>query len=168
MGKPSLHDVWKWIRGWRLDKAFKSAKDFVDNVAIGVTQAVKTALDSPAAQVISETIDEALKTHLAEDALAALKIAAMQALAVELAIQGLPNNPTGDDIQKFNEEVYKAITGKDPQAQSKVWTTFAAQLYVSIHDALGGATNLTFAEIVLIIENAYQQYKADVAANEEQ
>ncbi len=156
-------DILKWVKGWRLDKALHSVKDFVDKVAISVTQGIKTAAEGTIAQTISVVIDEALKTHLAEDALAALKIAAMQALAVELAIQGLPDNPTGDDIQNFEIAVFKAITGETPQGQSKVFTSFAAQLYTLIHAAIGENTTLTFAQIVDIVEKAYQQYLQDVA-----
>jgi hypothetical protein len=157
-------DVIKWVKGWRLDKAFKSAKDFVDKVAISVTQGIKTAAEGTIAQTISVIIDEALNTHLAADALTALKFASMKALAVELAIQGLPDNPTGDDIAEFEFAVFQAITGKSPQARSKLWTTFAAQFYQLIKDAIGENSTLTFAQIVALIEKAYQQFKEDQAA----
>jgi hypothetical protein len=156
-------DVIKWVKGWKLGKVFKSAKDFVDKVAVSVTQGIKTAAEGTIAQTISVVIDEALHTHLAEDALAVIKIAAMKALAVELAIKGLPDNPSGDDILAFEKEVFEAITGKTPQAQSKVWTTFAAQLYEDIHEAIGENTTLTYAQIVILIEKAYQQFKEDQA-----
>lgn len=157
-------DVIKWVKGWRLDKVFKSAKDFVDKVAISVTQGVKTAAEGTVAQTISVIIDEALHTHLAEDVLAKVKIGTMKALAAELALKGLPDNPSGDDILAFEKSVFEAITGKSPQALSKLWTTFAAQLYQDIHEAIGENTTLTFAQIVDLVEKAYKQFKADQEA----
>ena len=154
MGKPSLHDVWEWFR-----RTFKHVKYDVDKIAISVTQAIKTAADSPISQVIATSIDTALHSHLAEDALAVIKVAAIRALAVELALQGVPDNPSEDDILNFEKEVYKAIAGKDPQAQSKLWTSFAASLYSIIKEALNEGNDLTFAEIVAIVEDAYQAYK---------
>lgn len=158
-------DVIKWIKGWRLDKFFKSVKDNIDKVAISVTEAVKNAAEGEAVKAIASVIDEALHSTIAEDGLELIKTASVKALAVELAIQGVPDNPTGEDILKFEKAAFEAITGMQPEGKSKLWTTFAAQLYSIIKDALEQDNKLTFAEIVAIVEAAYKAYKSDLESN---
>lgn len=148
-----------WWHHLALGKFFKSAKDFVDKTAVGITQTIKTSLDSDIAKNVSEFIDEALHTHFAEDALTALKAATLQALAIELSIQGLPDNPTEADITTFEQNVYKAITGKDVYGTSKLWTELSVKLYTLINEALQDDKQLSFAEAVTIVEKAYQEYK---------
>lgn len=156
-------DIIGWIHGWKLSQWFSHFKANADKVAIAVTQAVKTALEGQVAQSISAVLDEIFKTHIAEDVLAVLKVAALKTLAIELAIQGIPDNPSGDDILNFEKQVWEAITGKSPQDKAKLWTTFAAQFFVRVKALLGENTTLTFAQIVILIEQAYQDYLSDLA-----
>lgn len=159
-------DVIKWIKGWRLDKAFHSFKEHADKIAISITEAVKTVLDGKVVSAIAEVIDHALGAHVAEDVLKVLNSATLKALAVELAIQGLPDNPNEEEGKIFEDTVVKAITGLDPKGRSKFLTTFAAQVYGLIKDAVDSGETLTFAAIVGIIENAYQLYLTDLKDSE--
>ena len=159
MGKPSLHDVWKWIRGWKLEKTFGAIKNYISHTAVAVTEAVKTATEGQIAQTIATTIDEAMHTHFAEDALRFIHSSATKALAIELGITALPDVPTGDDIAKWEQEVYQTIAGKSESEKARIWTSYAAHLFQVLSDAVTSPTPLTWAQIVIIVENEYQAFK---------
>lgn len=145
------------------DRLFTHIKKDVNVVAITVTEAIKLALDSGTAGFLAGIIDSLFKTHIAQDVLGLLKKFIPKILATELAIQGLPDNPTPDDILAFEQSVLKAFSVTDDK--SKLYTTLAAQLYGHIKDALGDG-KVTFAEAVIIIEATYQDYLTDKAAQE--
>lgn len=152
-----LHPL-KWIRGWRLDKALHSVKDNIAPVAVSITQTIKTFTEGQLAPSFAAVIDASLGTHLASDALALVKNNIYRVLAAELAIEGLPDNPTDADILAFEQAIFKAIT--NPEAKSKFWTVFSADTYGIIKSYLDtGADNLTFAQIVELVEKEYQAYK---------
>ena len=155
----SLHDVWKWMRGWRLDKAFHSIKHFVEKTAVGVTEAVKNATKGQIAQSIAATLDEAFHTHLASDALALLHNAAVKALALELGIEAVPDAPTADDIAAFEAAAYKIIAGKTQPEKARIWTSYASHLFMVLSDAVTSKTPLTWAQIVILVEEQYQEFK---------
>lgn len=153
--------LFKWIDGWRLGRWFRNFKKGAGKAAISITEAIKTASEGTLFKTLSNTIDSVFHTHLASDALELIHTATIKALGVELAIQGLPDNPTEADILEFETAVVKAISGLDPKGQSKLWTTLAAQTYGTIQEALKDDNVLTFAEIVDIVEKAYQNYLED-------
>lgn len=155
----ALHPL-KWIRGWRLDRVFHSVKDKIAPVVVSITQTVKTFTEGQLAPAIAAVVDASLGTHLATSALKLVNNNIQRVLAAELAIVGLPDNPTDEDILAFEKAVFKAITDKDPQAKSKFWTVFSAETYGIIKSYLDtGADNLTFAQIVELVEKEYQAYK---------
>jgi hypothetical protein len=155
-------DIFGWIHGWNL---IPNIKKFISHTAVAITEAIKTATEPTGIlQQLAQVIDATLKTKLAETAVAAVQAIAIKALAVELGVEGLPDNPTGDDILAFENSVFKAITGKDPFGQSKFYTSYAAQVFTIVQTALGKNHNLSFADIVLIVEESYQTWLANKAA----
>jgi len=158
-------DIIKWIKGWRLDKFFHNFKKNALNVAISITEAVKTTSEGALFTTLATVIDEALKTHVASDVLSIIHSASLKLLAAELAVEGLPDNPTEADILEFEKRVFEAISGQSTFGQSKLWTTFASQMYGIIQERLATDTDgkYTFAEIVEDIEKAYQQFVKDKA-----
>jgi hypothetical protein len=155
-------DIFGWIHGWNL---IPNIKKFISHTAVAITEAVKSATE-PAGilQQLAQVIDATLKTKLAEDAVAAVQAISIKALTVELGIEGLPDDPTGDDILTFENSVFKAITGKGTYGQSKFYTSYAAQVFTIVQTALGKNHNLSFADIVSIVEESYQTWLADKAA----
>lgn len=159
-------DILKWIKGWRLDKFFSNFKQNVAKVAVVITEAIKTATEGTLLTTLSAIIDSALKTHLASDALQLIHTASLKALAVELAIVGLPDNPTEQDILEFEKRVFEAISGLSVYGQSKLWTSFAAQIFGIIKQHVDNNDEFTYAVIVDIIEKGYQAYLKDKEDNE--
>ena len=155
--------LFKWIDGWRLGRWFRNFQKGAAKAAVAITEAVKTASEGTLVKTLSNTIDSVFHTHLATDALELIHATTIKALAVELAIQGLPDNPTEADILAFETAVVKAVSGLDPHGQSKLWTTLAAQTFGSIKEALQKDGDLSFADIVLEVEKASKNYLEDKA-----
>jgi len=147
-----------------LGKVFTSIEKDADKIAISITEQVKHIANGTIASTIASVLDTFLKSHVAEDVLAVIKATANKALAVELSLQGLPNNPTEAEVLAFEQQVFKAITGLDPYGKSKLWTVFSAQLYGILKPIIEGETAPTFAVLVADIEQAYQDFLADQAA----
>ncbi len=163
-------DIQKWLSGAHIGRnianLFKSFKKGVAKTAVSITEAIKTATEGSIVKTLASFIDGALNTHLAEDARLLINKLALKALAVELAIEGLPDNPTEDDITSFEEDVITVVSGLTPSQSSKLWTTLAAQVYEHIKEALGNDDVITFAEIVNVVEESYQDYIKDKADSE--
>lgn len=160
----------KWLNGLHIGRGignfFHSFKENVSKIAIGITEAVKTATEGTLFKTLASTIDTAFKTHLASDVLDLIHKGTLKALAVELAIEGLSDNPTEQDILDFENRVIAAITGLSPKNKSKLWTTLASQIYGLVQEATKDDTTLTWAEIVEIVETAYQDFLQDKADEE--
>lgn len=155
--------IWTWF-----GKIFKSVKNDGSKVAIAITEEIKKFVLNPVAGFLATLVDKIFDTHLAEDALTLVKNNINKVLAVELAIQGLPDNPTEDEISAFENEVVKAVTNLDTSGKSKLWTTVAAQVYGIIQTDINNNTPLSFAELVKDVEEAYQDYLKDLADSESQ
>jgi len=150
--------VFKWFGKVFVDHAKSAAA-----VAVTITEAVKTVLDSAPAKFLEGVADAITHTNLATDAANVVTATIPKILAVELAIEGLPENPTEADIEAFEARVLTAF--KVNPNNSKLYTTLAAQVYGIVQKT---ATNPTFANCVAAVEEAYQDYLADVAAQKQQ
>lgn len=129
-----------------------------DVVAISVTQAIKVAMDSGAAGFLAGVIDSLFKTHIAEDILTQLKKWIPEVLIAELGIQGLPENPTEQDVIDLENRILAAFAVHDQK--SKLYSVLAAQIYTRLK-ALGDLPVVKFADAVAAIEDMYQQYLQD-------
>ena len=155
-----LSKIGAWFK-----KVVKSLVHDVAPVAVSITEGIKVALDSGVVGFIASIVDGMLKSHLAEDIVVLLKKYIPDALAVELAIEGLPDNPTEQDVLDFENKVIAAF-GKVSD-KSRLYTTLAASIYGRLKEGLGDG-KLTFAETVAIIEDSYQQYLQYLADNPDQ
>lgn len=149
-------NLWTWFKN-----IFKNVIKHADVVAITVTEEIKAALGTGAAGFLAKLVDQLTKSHIAEDIVTFLKTNITKVLAAELAVQGLPDNPTAEDILKFETDILNAF-GKISN-QSKLYTTLAAQIYGLIDTTLKTTpdTKPTFAEWVSVVESAYQDYILD-------
>lgn len=154
--------IWSW-----LGRLFHGLKTDVAKVAVAITEGVQSALKSGVLPVIADVIDITFHTHLGEDIVKQLNTFVPKILAVELGLEGLPDNPTTEEITAFADKVSTAISGKDLTGKSKVWTTLSAQIALMIKNQVDAGTPLTWAQLVSDIEDAYQDYKADLAAANE-
>lgn len=145
------------------DRFFTHVVRDADIVAISVTQAIKSALDTGAAGFVAGVIDSLFKSHIAEDILTALKKYIPSVLAAELAVQGLPDNPTEADILEFENRILAAFSVHDQK--SKLYTVLAAQVY-GIIKKTSDETPGKFADWVKAVEEAYRDYLADKAEAE--
>lgn len=149
-------NLWTWFKN-----IFKNVKKHGAQVAITITEQVKDALNTGAAGFIALTVDNLANTHLAENVLSILRTNIPKLLAVELAVQGLPDNPTKEDILKFETDVINAFGKMDKK--SKFYTTFAADVYGIVKETLETTPDKkpTFAELVAAVEKAYERYLID-------
>ena len=146
-----------------LKRVWTSIKDNCDTVAITITEVIQSGLKSGTLYTAATIIEEIAPTtgKLPETIVAKLQVVIPKILAVELAIQGLPSNPTTADIQTFETSVLTAFGLLDDK--SKLWSTLSAQIYGIIKADVDKGTKYTFAQCVIDVENAWQAYQQDLA-----
>ena len=144
-------------------KAFTTIETDVVPVAITVTEQLKAALASGATDLVEKAVDGLIgKPGLAEEVVGLIKLVIPKVLAVELAIQGLPINPTPEEVATFTQNVIAAFTPLT--AKDKLYTTLAAQIVADVQ-AEQNLPGSTWAKIIAVCEEAYQQYQSDSASN---
>jgi len=155
--------IWGWIKGWRLDKVFKSIKNNAAKVAIAITEAVKTALNSGVVDFIATVVSTVLPQlhNLPQEIISKLNKLIPKILAAELAVQGLPDNPTEEQILAFENNILDAFGLHDNK--SKLYTVLASQIYGILKVDLDAGAPMTFAQLVIDIETAYNLYLKDKA-----
>jgi hypothetical protein len=152
--------IWTW-----LGKLFKSITHDAAKVAVSITEGVQSGLKSGILPAISDILDAAFHTHIGDTVIEFLNNNIAKILTTELAIEGLPAVPTPADIEAFAARVSEAIAGKDLTGKSKIWTTLAAQITGIIETQVNNKEPLTFATLVRDVEEAFQNYQADLVAN---
>lgn len=154
-----LSKVGAWFK-----KVFTDITQSADKVAIAITEEIKSGLDTGVLAVIANALD-ALTGHVSTEVLALLKEGVPKALAIELAIQGLPANPTPADVQTFENNVLQAIGGATLLQKSALWTKLSVQILTLIQAQIltDQGQPATFAQIVTLVEESYQDYLADQA-----
>lgn len=146
------------IGAW-ISKVFNGALRDADQIAIAVTEALKTAMVNGVAGFIAEILDGLTKSQVPTEIVTLIQNNIDKVLAVELAIQGLPANPTAADILTFEQSVLKAFSVTSNT--SKLYTTLAAQIYGIIKTQADSGNAFTFAQLVSDVEQAYQDYVQD-------
>lgn len=149
-----LTRAWTWFKTNVIDH-IKSG----DKIAIVITETVKTLLTNPVTGFLLNIADAVtgsqIPTVIANTVISVIP----KVLAAELAIQGLPDNPTPEQILAFEQSVLQAFSVSSNN--SKLYTILSAQIYGIIQaSVLNGKTN--FADLVLDVEQAYADYKADL------
>lgn len=132
-------------------------------IAVTITEAVKTILSNPVTALLENIFDAVTGTKIAVDAANLINAQIPKILAAELAIEGLPDNPTPADILAFENRILSAFDVKADN--SRLYTVLGAQIYGIINTTVQSGKPVTFAVLVEDIEAAYADYKADLAAN---
>lgn len=148
-------------------KLFKWVKNDADKIAVAITEGVQTALKSGVVGALADAISAIFPNvkHVPQDVVDELAKQIPRILASELALQGLPDNPTPDQVLAFENAVLEAFGVHDNK--SKLYTVLGAQILGILKKYSDGSTP-TFASLVTDLEDAYQLYlqdKADIEAN---
>lgn len=148
--------VLQWI-----GRVFKDGIKKAAPIAVTITEAVKIALNSNVAGFLVKMLDGITHSHVPSDVLSEISKQLPKLLAVELAVVGLPDNPSEADILAFENRVLAAFQVYDNK--SKFYTVFGAQVYGIIERTLEETPDVppTFAEWVKAVEEAYQDYLRD-------
>lgn len=133
-------------------------------IAVTITEAIKTILANPVTSLLENIFDAVTGTTIAVDAANQITTLIPKVLAAELAIEGLAANPTQADVLAFEQRVLAAFNVKSDN--SRLYTVLGAQIYGIVNAQVQSGQPLTFAVLVADIEAAYEDYKADLAANE--
>lgn len=141
-------------------------KQFVDHtksgasVAVVITETAKAILENPVVGFLANVLDGITHTNLPTQAVTLINNQIPKILATELAIQGLPDNPTPDQILEFEQSIIKAFGVKESD-NGKLYTVLASQIYGIIQNTVNN-TQGKFADWVIAVEAAYQDYQVDV------
>lgn len=148
--------VFSWFKRTFIDHLKSSAQ-----VAVTITEAVKAILVNPVTGFLTSTVDAITHTGVATEIVTLISGAIPKVLAVELAIEGLPDNPTPDQVVAWEQKVLAAFNVTSDK--SKLYTVLSAQIYTIIQTKLADG-KLTFAEAVQAVEEAWLDYQKDLAA----
>lgn len=141
-----------------LKKAFTSIKTDGAKIAVVITQDLQDSLTSGIAEGLAKVVEAIFPSvhNLPEEIVADLKLIIPKVLTLELAVIGLPDNPTEQDIKDFEARILDAFNVHDDK--SKLYTTLAAEVYGILERHQGNSW--TFAQLVAAVEEAYQDYIA--------
>lgn len=155
--------IWTWLA-----KIWTDIKIKVGPLVVGILHVIQGAEDSGIVDGIAKVIDDATKTKIAEDANAELKVVVLDGIAVELAVDKLPANPTDADVKAFESAIVTAVAGKKAVGvKGKAVLDLGVQVYDIVQKTLAAhvdGTKVTAQEITTDVEDAYQDWQADLAA----
>lgn len=156
----AFFDFLKPIGAW-FAKAFKTIKTDGAKIAVAITEGLQEALKSGVVAAIADLVSGIFPNvkNLPQEIVTDLEKLIPKILAVELAIQGLPDSPTQQDVLDFEKRVLAAFNVTDDK--SKLYSVLASQIYGIIQSHVG-AGPYTFAELVNDVEKAYQLYLQDI------
>lgn len=147
---------------WLLNKISLGVKAEAP-IAVTITEAVKTILANPGTGLLENIIDSVTGTPIAVDAANLINAAIPKILAAELTIEVLPDTPTATQVLAFEQRVLAAFNVSADN--SRLYTVLGAEIYGIINTQAQSGKPLTFATLVADIEQVYNDYKADLAAN---
>ncbi len=150
-----LISAWTWFK-----KAFIDHTQSGASVAVVITETAKAILENPVVGFLANVLDGITHTGLPTAAIALINNQMPKILATELAIQGLPENPTPDQILAFEQDIIKAF-GVKSSDNGKLYTVLSAQIYGIIQNTVNN-TQGKFADWVIAVEAAYQDYQTDL------
>jgi hypothetical protein len=136
--------------------AFKWVETDGAKIALAIIEEVKIITSNPSTGFIASILDELTKSNIPTEILAELKAKLPDALAVSLAIQGLPSDPTEQDIEDLEKRILDAF-GVAPD-KSEFYSRLGAKIISIIRANTMPGQKFTFATLVNDLEQAYQAY----------
>ena len=151
----------KSVGTW-LGKAFTAIEKDAAPVAVAVIEELKALWGGPVPGFIASLLDSLLKSQIPTEIVTVIGNALPTLLADALALEGLAANPTDAQIITFEEAVLAAF--KVTPDKSKLYSTLGAQIIGIIRANTAPGDKFTFAVLVNDLEQAYQDYLNDQAA----
>lgn len=133
-----------------------------DKVAVFLTETAKTLLANPVNGFLLNMADAITSSQVPTNIANTISGVIPKILAVELAIEGLPDNPTEAQVLAFEQSILSAFSVNNNN--SKLYTELGAQIYGIIQTAESTGNN-NFAGWVDVIEAAYADLQKDLNAN---
>jgi hypothetical protein len=152
----------KTLDTW-LSRTFRSFKTDSAKVAVAITEGLQTSIRLGTLSTIAHTVSWIMPRagKLPPAVIEQLEKAFQSILAIELGIEGPRDHSSEEEFQDFGDRVMMAFNTRDDN--SKLWTTLAAQIYNVIKRHVGQPA-IAFSQSVSDVEKAYQDLKADQAA----
>lgn len=157
--------IFSWI-----PKLFHSLKVKIAPIVVGILQFVQGAEDKGFLDGVAALIDKMLGNKVAEDINAQIKKQLPLQIALWLGIETISADATDDQIKAFEQSILNAFISKKAQqtVPGQVARDLGLQIYVIIKklvtDAKAHETAVTAAQIGQAIEEAFQDYQADLLA----
>lgn len=151
--------IFQKIGAW-FASVFSDIKLHIAPLVVTILEGIKSAEDDGVLPAIAAALDQ-VSGHLSTEINTFLQKQIANALAAAVAVEGLPDSPTVDDIKAFEARVFTAIGAQKLIAPGQNWTTFGAEVFVLISDAVKASNgHLTYAVIIGLIESSFQDLQA--------
>lgn len=148
-------DLIKKIGAWTVEHAAPTL--------VAVVEELQSLWKSGTPGFIASVLDSLTKSGVPTTVVNAVGKELPNMLAVGLAIEGLPADPTDVQIADFEQRVLAAFNVHTDKSQ--LYTVLGAQLLGIIRRDLVPGQKFTFAQLVTDLEEAYQDYQNDLADN---
>lgn len=149
--------AWAWLK-----KEVTAVAIPADKVAVTITEAIKTLLANPVANTLENIADAVTGTQVPTEVANEINAVIPKILAVELAIEGLPEIATPAGVLAFEQAILGTFNVSSNN--SKLYTELSSQIYGIVQSKIdSGQTN--FASWVDAVEQAYADYQKDLSAN---
>jgi hypothetical protein len=151
----------KTIDAW-LARTFQTNKTDSAKVAVAITEGLQTSIKLGIVSTVAHTVGWILPrtVKISQKVIVELDEILPATLAAELNIEPPLDHTSKEDFQDFGEEVITAFNVRDDY--SKLWTVLACRIDAALQrDA--GQPSVPFSRLVIEVEKAYQELKADQA-----
>lgn len=156
----------KWNLWTVIKKFFKGGEKKFAHLAVAILEDIKPALDGGLLGFLANMIDNLTKSNIAQEIIDFTKKEFPKVLAAALALEGLPDNPTAEDILKFEQSVLDAFGKLDKK--SKLYTVVAADTYGIFKETFDTTPDVppTFFELADAVQRAFKKFEENKAASE--
>lgn len=144
--------AWDSIKGM-FQKTIEAANHDFLQAAILVTNVVKTALSSGAAQFLVDLT----KTDIDNKLLATANQYLPVLLADEIMLQGITTASTEEEVQAAYGKVLDSFGKMSDSKKEEFYTSLAANIY-KVYQEIESGKKITFGEAALLVETAYQEW----------
>lgn len=157
--------IFSWI-----PKLFHSLKVKIAPIVVGILQFVQGAEDKGFLDGVAALIDKMLGNKVAEDINAQIKKQVPLQIALWLGVESISIDATDEQIKAFEQSILNAFISKKAQqtVPGQVVTALGIQVYAIIKklvtDAKAHETAITAAQMAMAVEEAFQDYQADLLA----
>lgn len=158
---PTLEQDAIELKTW-VKKEFVVIKTDFLPLAVAVTQFANKAEGSGVMDAIAIALSpdtNGLSVEINNEA----KIIITKALAIELALEAVPDNATPEQLGATSTAVDTAITGLAPKPKSQLFTNLGVIVLNAFKRLTGQEEAPTYAEDAIAVENTYLKLKAALA-----